>query len=514
MELSLKENNVDVKDLLEAAGRHRAWLAGPFLVVLTVGATGAFLWPDSYVSSAVLRVMPPAASANLVAPVDGVPLAERVASLQQSILSRTTIAGLIETYKLYPSERARMPLEDVIERMRQDITVTPLASTGSGGNPGRHLSFRIAYAYSNRFDAHRVTQSLVSRFIGENARDRELLVGSVNQFLRDEFERAQADVEAIEARIATRRPGASAQDRPPSLPPAIEERAALGRARRELPMLETDLRAARERLRRSRLPAPPAAVPAAAPAGVQALELELERLLARYKPTHPDVERVRNQLDALRLLHAARPAPAAPPLVPDLETEERVMRAEGQVRAKAAEIARLETEVSEAARAQGNLPAPAAPPDLAIEGGPLARERELALQRLRDARRKLLEGESAINGNRRSLGETLEVVDAPSLPETPVAPNRPLAVGASLALGLLLGGLLAALREWNGEAIHTIRQLRGLTPAQILGGIPLIEDELARRRRHRVAFIGWASASCLSLVSIAGAALYHHWRQP
>ena len=109
------------------------------------------------------------------------------------------------------------------------------------------------------------------------------------------------------------------------------------------------------------------------------------------------------------------------------------------------------------------------------------------------------------------LGETLEVVDQPALPETPIAPNRAVIIAASALLGLLLGAAIAAWRDWTNDAIVSIRQLRTLAPASVLGGIPLLEDELAVRRRRRAAVLSWASASLFSLVSIAGAVIYHQY---
>lgn len=152
-------------------------------------------------------------------------------------------------------------------------------------------------------------------------------------------------------------------------------------------------------------------------------------------------------------------------------------------------------------------------PGRSVEVEHLTREHELALQRHREARAKMLEGGAAAKMNTWQLGETLEVVDQPALPGTPVAPHRAVIVAASAVLGLLLGAAIAAWREWNNDAIVSIRQLRTLAPASILGGIPLLEDDMTVRRRHRAAVLSWASASLFSLVSIAGAVIYHQYRQ-
>ena len=521
---------VDAKEILDIARRQRVWLVGPLLGLLTLGSVGAFLWPDTYVSSAVFRIVPPAASGALIPDPIRVGMADRVAAMQQSILSRATLTALIDAHNLYPSERKRVPLEDVIENMKRDVAVAPVTAAASPDR--RHLAFRVAFSYPNRFDAYRVTQSLVARFLHENKAEQEHVLDSVNRFLRDEFERADAELRAVELQVAQiRRTGQHAEAGggvPMHRLPLLETRASvatagLARARQEMILAETEVKLARERVRRAghalpRIRQPQSATPSSA---TTSLELELETLLARYKPSHPDVLRLRSQIEALGIKMAgpvfSEPTPVAANAGPDPEATERVIRAEAQLRAKALEIANFENEATETSRAATQLEATIGGPvaaGVSSSAGELSREHELALQRHREARRRLLEGEAASKGNRWNLGETLELVDAPALPESPIAPNRLPIVAASAILGLLAGMTMVWLRESNSEAIWSIRQLRHLDFPRILGGIPLIEEELVVRRRRRAAFAGWASASVVSLVSIAAAAIYHHYRQP
>ncbi len=162
---------VDAKEILDIARRQRVWLVGPLLGLLTLGSVGAFLWPDTYVSSTVFRIVPPAASGALIPDPIRAGMADRVAAMQQSILSRATLTALIDAHNLYPSERKRVPLEDVIENMKRDVSVAPV--TASPSPDRRHLAFRVAFSYPNRFDAYRVTQSLVARFLHENKAEQE-----------------------------------------------------------------------------------------------------------------------------------------------------------------------------------------------------------------------------------------------------------------------------------------------------------------------------------------------------
>lgn len=138
------------------------------------------------------------------------------------------------------------------------------------------------------------------------------------------------------------------------------------------------------------------------------------------------------------------------------------------------------------------------------------REHELALQRHRAARQKLLESESARQGEEWKLGETLEAVDSPTLPESPIAPNRALIVFLAALLGLCVGLAALVAREWNDESLQSIRQLAAIAPARVLGSIPLIENQLVVRRHHRMAVVGWASATLMSAALIGGSVIRYY----
>ena len=45
-------------------------------------------------------------------------MSQRVNQMTQSILSRATLTNIINTHSLYPRERKRLPIEDIIEDMR------------------------------------------------------------------------------------------------------------------------------------------------------------------------------------------------------------------------------------------------------------------------------------------------------------------------------------------------------------------------------------------------------------
>src|SRR5215475_3097981 len=124
---------LDVEDYIDIVRRHKGWIFGPFLFGLVAAVVGVYLWPDSYVSQAVVKIVPQQVPTNLVQAAINQQMSDRINSMAQQILSRTTLTTIINTFGLYPRERTRMPIEDVIELMKKQVEIVPVASA-AGSN--------------------------------------------------------------------------------------------------------------------------------------------------------------------------------------------------------------------------------------------------------------------------------------------------------------------------------------------------------------------------------------------
>jgi hypothetical protein len=124
-------------------------LAAAMCVAGAVIAAGlSFLAPPRYVSSAVVRITPPKDD------IDGFTLDQAEAG-RQEVLSRGRLAALIQKLDLYPNERSRLPLEDVIEQMRKrDVRIDRTDAS----------SFRITFDYPDREIAQAVADELATGF--------------------------------------------------------------------------------------------------------------------------------------------------------------------------------------------------------------------------------------------------------------------------------------------------------------------------------------------------------------
>ena len=55
---SVSRRPPDVEDYIDMLRRYRSWIVGPMFAGLVLATVVAFLWPDTYISTAVMRITP------------------------------------------------------------------------------------------------------------------------------------------------------------------------------------------------------------------------------------------------------------------------------------------------------------------------------------------------------------------------------------------------------------------------------------------------------------------------
>ena len=157
----------------------RWWIriGGWALAGLAVGFLISFLLPARYTSEATLRLVPAMISQDLV-PHDTVDVGHLLESAKPTALSRNVITTIINNLNLYPSERRREPMEDVVEEFRKVVRID---------SSGEKL-IRVAFTYPEPLLANKVTQDLVSRIIAELLTQRSNMSTENVQFFKDEVD--------------------------------------------------------------------------------------------------------------------------------------------------------------------------------------------------------------------------------------------------------------------------------------------------------------------------------------
>jgi len=124
---------------------------------LLCGALSFIAMPDRYTSIAVLRLTKSLLPGDPQPAIDNTE--EFIKSLIYSALSRNSLADVIQKQGLYPRERARKPMEDVIERMRRDVSFERIGDSNA---------FHVSFNYSDAEQARRTEQEVINRLMAAN----------------------------------------------------------------------------------------------------------------------------------------------------------------------------------------------------------------------------------------------------------------------------------------------------------------------------------------------------------
>ena len=140
----------------------------------------------------------------------------------------------------------------------------------------------------------------------------------------------------------------------------------------------------------------------------------------------------------------------------------------------------------------------------------MLQSRDLAKQRFLEADGKLQRSVLANHVEDRKQGQTLEVIDQASLPPAPFAPKRQSIVPIGAVVGLVLGLIVIAVREFKDNSLKNLKDARLYTQLSILGSIPLLENDVVVQRRKQFMWVSWASAT-IAGVAIMAVSVAHYY---
>lgn len=541
--VSVSRRTLDVEDYIDIVRRHKAWIFGPVFAALVVSVVVAFLWPDTYVSAATIRVVPPQVPESYVPANISMDIQGRVNSMTQVILSRNTLTNIINTQGLYKKEIARMPIDDVIEAMRShDIHVFAIPQSLNQG-PGRaqYPAFMISFSYNNRFMAQKVTTDLVARFLEENQREMSQNTSSTSQFLRDSWEVAKQKLDEIEQKLSTFRTRnlgrlpeeqqANYQQLNATQVQMLNLNTSMTRINGEKLLLENQLRLYKEQLSSMKDPSQSDQAMqqkneklAEKDREIAHIEAYLANLRDHYRDTYPDVQNAivmlasaKKQREVLVQEEAnKKPEPvqakaASPQFVRETrDLESAIKRIQAVIETKDLEMQDYQKQATSLSESVKNIQA-------RLEGLPvgikeydeLIRERELAKREYENLDRSVTASELSNKLQNRQQGERLEQLDQPSLPTTSET-KRPVIIAVGTGLGLVMGLFLAGAREVKDTSLKNLKDVRAYTQLPILGSIPLLENDLVVRRRKRLGWLAWSTACLVGLVVMSSSVVYYY----
>lgn len=520
---------------------YRKWLVlGTFVLVSAATFVTTYRMPDIYVSETLILVDPQKVPESYVKSTVTGDVRNRLGTLSQQILSASRLQNVIDALNLYPVERQTMAREDVILKMRADISVNVVSDFGGSQDL---QAFRIRYSGREPRLVAQVANNLATQFIDENLKAREAQATGTTDFLQNQLQEARKTLEAQELKLRDFRlkhigemPEQQAADLQilGQLQSQMQlEGEALARAdqQRSLAQAMMTQTAPVVEMDEPETAVPKAAADTKAPAPrlsrLATLRAQLAAVEGHYTEQHPAIRKLRGEIAT----EEAREAQTKPAEV-KAETQETAPVQPAEVRPPSprrrasysnpvleSQIKTIDEEIAKHKQEQARLLKLIAGYQRKLENIPvneqviatLVRDYDISKAHYQQLLNNQLSAETATQLEVRQKGEKFKILDAAQPAERPSRPDRKLLnAGGSLA-GLALGLLLALVTEFLGVSITSPEQIAEATNIPVLEVIPVIETQLDCRLRKRRQILATAVAALVTLIA-SGAVLVYRLR--
>lgn len=533
--LSVPRRPLDFGDYVDILRRNLSWLVAPAFLGLIVSTVVAYMLQDTFISLAMLRIVPQQISPELIQNVSAQDITDRITGMAQIIESRTTLNALINQYGLYKNEMKSEPLEDVIEQMRKAVIVRPIANMTNIS--GKSLpAMEVGFKYRDRLTAQKVCQELVSRFLNASSEESMATQQSTNTFLDDRLQQAKAELDSLEQKVADFQQK-NAGHLPDELNTNLSEMNALENRSNSLSdaatrnteqkmFLDQELRTAKDRL---------STLHASSVQGMVQNDklVELNRQIAQlqdqiavmkeqFTDDYPDLQAAKDRVTSLKKqrdeVAKEKPDTSDAPVVENPSLARERIDAQGsveaiqtQMKANTLEAQQIKRQIAEVNGQLGMFQSRITQiPAGEKEYADLLRERDVARQHYTELEVKREKADASMELEKRKQGEGLEMIDAASLPPSPTEPKRGKIIPIGAGAGLVLGVVLVGFREVKDTSLKNLKDARLYTQLSILGSIPLLENDVVVQRRKQVMWVSWATGTVLGTAIIAASVAHYY----
>ncbi len=526
----------------EIAGmiRRQKWLIIFPMITMTV-AIGYVVYklPSIYESTSLLTVKPPTISSNLVQSLSSEDLSQRLQTINQEVLSRSSLEPLVQKYDLYKSERnSGVPMELIVDKMYKNIKV----ELEESGNE-KVAAFRIRYRDRDPQATRNVTAELASKYVNAQVQTQTEIAESTKDLFErqlsekkkalDDLEKQRLDI--MTANVATlpdSEQGLVAQlsglrDREGNITKEKEtlmnERGrlsdAIGANNRQMRLIEDF--GEKETQDTARQAGQIEDTPAYAQLVQKRAELsgQLDNLLKVYKEKHPaviakqnEIARVNDEVEGLRKNTDKRVQNASLASTRKAELQKKSLELENQriqaqigqieqqmitkdedLKQNSAQVAALEARINSIPNVK-----------VALEG--VTAQYQSAKQTYDEILKKKNEAETVVGVETNAQGETIRVQDPANIPQSPVAPKRFLLTLFGAAIGFMLGLILAAAVEIPRLfTIQNIADAKHYTGLPVLASVPPLLSHAERswiKRSHLFKLAGGFAAAIALIPAI------------
>ena len=190
--------NFTLAEYLEILRRRIWFVIIPFALVMAGASIYVITAPREYKASTLVLISPQKVPAAYVQTTVTSQVEERLQSIAQEIMSRTSLEKIITELRLYEEARKHLSKEETVELMRKNIKI----ELPTNKDRGEKNFFSISFIGNDPNTVTTVANRLSSLFIEENLKIRGQQAAGTTEFMVNELVEAKAKLDQLEARVA------------------------------------------------------------------------------------------------------------------------------------------------------------------------------------------------------------------------------------------------------------------------------------------------------------------------
>lgn len=533
-----EEQEKDIQDYIIAIRKRKKAVFSIISVIIFVTVSIAFLLPAIYESSSTILIEQQEIPPELVMSTVTSYAAERIQSIQARVMTRTNLLKLVEKYDLYKDERKVETKEEIVGRMQEDVGLNVISANVVDPRTGRPsaatIAFSLSYKGESPADVQRVANELTTLYLNENLSSRSEKASETSKFFKESTERLGKQIDELEDKLAVFK-----QLHADALPELQQlNLSVLQRKENELSTLDATLRTLDEKSfyltgQLAQIDPGSTSVPGSIER-LKALQAQYASAKSRYSAEHPDVERLKGEIESLeedtgkyngasaiaeelKLLQGelAQKKQKYTAEHPDIVAlQEKVNELNQQLEAVKnkpideyykeqpdnpiyitiksqlhgidSEISSIKKQRVEAANKITELEKTLyEAPQVEREYLVLKRDYKNAVSRYQETKAKQMQADVAKQLESESKGEKFTLIDPAELPEKPISPNRPAIIflGFILAIGCGLGfAIVADVISGAVRGARSIQRTLGALPLSVIPYEMNLQDKVKTRR--------------------------------
>src|SRR6266550_3100798 len=206
-ELAMIENReLTIDDYLAMLRRRLKVILIPALLAPLAGFLVSFAFPPKYTSRSLVMVDEQKVPEGYVKPVVTEDLSQRIASMEQQVLSRNRLTPVVDRFGLAKKGKS---VEDAVDEIQKNVSieaVLPDITAARRKRPGQESNmpgFYVNFTWDNARDAQQICSELTSMLLAENLKARTQVAQSTTEFLTRQLDEAKKNLNDQDSKMAT-----------------------------------------------------------------------------------------------------------------------------------------------------------------------------------------------------------------------------------------------------------------------------------------------------------------------